>query len=95
MSPQLAAIRGYVLERQYTTPARSELVVTPNGHVLARLEGEPGPLAHIAAAADLRANLRRLGMVAELDAAEWVDYAIRVRQRLGMDLGGRKDCEQP
>ncbi|WP_295390871.1 hypothetical protein [uncultured Thiodictyon sp.] len=86
MSLQLAAILGFVLERQYTTPALAELVVTPDGHVLARPEGEPGPLAHIVAEANLRANLRRLGMAAGLDDAEWKEYAGLVSRRLGIDL---------
>jgi hypothetical protein len=44
--------------------ALDELTVTPDGHVLARPEGEPGPLAYIAAEAELRANLRRPVMTA-------------------------------
>ncbi|AUB80316.1 hypothetical protein [Candidatus Thiodictyon syntrophicum] len=91
MSLQLAAILGFVLERQFTTPALAELVVTPDGHVLARPKGEPGPLAHIAAEADLRANLRRLGMAAGLDDAEWSEYAGLVSQRLGIDLQGGRE----
>ena len=67
-------------------------MVTPDGHVLARPEGEPGPLAHIAAEADLRANLRRLGMAAGLNDTEWSEYAGLVSQWLGIDLqgGGRE-----
>ena len=79
------------MERQYTTPTLAELVVTPDGHVLARPEDEPGPLAHIATEADLRANLRRLGMAAGLDDAEWAEYAGLVRRRLGIDMQGGLD----
>jgi len=95
MSLQMAAILGFVLERDYTTPALAELVVTPDGHVLARPAGEVGPMAYLAAEADLRANLRRLGMAAGLDESEWVDYAARVRQRLGMNLGGQVAEDRP
>lgn len=95
MSLQMAAILGFVLERDYTTPALAELVVTPDGHVLARPAGEVGPMAYLAAEADLRANLRRLGMAAGLDEGEWADYAVRVRRRLGMELGGRGAEDRP
>jgi hypothetical protein len=66
MSLQMAAILGFVLERDYTRPVLAEIVVTPDGHVLARPAGEVGPMAYLAAEADLRANLRRLGMAAGL-----------------------------
>ena len=79
MSLQMAAILGYVLERQFTTPALAEIVVTPDGHVLARPEGEPGPLAHIAAEADLRVNLSRLAMAAGLDARQSGQSSRRVK----------------
>lgn len=52
----MAAILGYVLERQFTEPALAELLVTPDGHVLARPAGASGPPAYLAAVADLRAN---------------------------------------
>lgn len=88
MSLQLAAILGFILERQYTTPALAELVVTPDGHLLARPEGEPGPLAHIAAEADLRANLRRLGMAALENAHQALNLAVAAAY--GWDDYGRK-----
>lgn len=71
----------------------AEIVVTPDGHVLARPEGAPGPLAHIAAEADLRANLSRLAMAAELDAAEWAEWAefralVKDRLRVVFPNGG-------
>ena len=95
MSLQMAAILGFVLERAYTTPALTELVVTPDGHVLARPAGEVGHMAYLAAEADLRANLGRLGMAAGLDEGEWADYAARVRHRLGMELGGQGTEDRP
>lgn len=78
ISPQMAAMLGFLFARAYTAPALAELVVTPDGHVLGRVEGDSGPLAYLAAAADLRANLRRLTMAAGL-------YAL-VRARLGVGL---------
>ena len=90
MSLQMAAILGYVLEREFTTPTLAELVVTPDGHVLARPEGEPGPLAYIAAEADLRANLSRLAMAAGLDTAEWAEFKTLVKRRLGVVFPERR-----
>jgi hypothetical protein len=86
MSPQMAAMLGFLLGRAYTTPALAELVVTPDGHVLGRAEGDSGPLVYLAAEADLRANLRRLGMAAGLDAGEWAELDALVRARLGVGL---------
>lgn len=84
MSPQMAAILGYVLEREFTTPTLAEIVVTPDGHVLARPEGAPGPLAYIGVEAELRANLSRLAMAAGLDTAEWAEFRALVQDRLGV-----------
>ncbi|WP_281241860.1 hypothetical protein [Thiocapsa roseopersicina] len=36
----------------------------------------------------MRANLRRLGITAGLDEADWVPLRNRVRVTLGIDLGG-------
>jgi hypothetical protein len=87
MSPQMAAILGFLFEQAYTTPQLIELVVTPDGHVLGRAEDAAGPLAYLAAEADLRANLRRLGIAAGLSEVEWEEYAECVRERIGMELG--------
>jgi hypothetical protein len=86
MSPQMAAMLGFLFGRAYTTPALADVVVTPDGHVLGRPEGDTGPLAYLAAAADLRANLRRLGMAAGLSADEWAELDTLVRSQLGVGL---------
>jgi hypothetical protein len=85
MSPQMAAIMGYLLDREYTTPALAEMTVTTDGAVLARVDGE-GRAAFLGAEADLRANLRRLGMAAGLDEQEWAGYLAMVRGKLGIML---------
>lgn len=48
MSPRMAAVVGYILQERFTEPAIAELVVTSDGFVLARMEGEVGnsPGAH-------------------------------------------------
>lgn len=97
MSLQMAAILGFVLEREYTTPALADVQVTPDGHVLvwpAEQDGV-GHSMHLGAAADLRANLGRLGMAAGLDQGEWAQFVGKVRSRLGMDLGEPTGGDRP
>ncbi|MCU0834315.1 MAG: hypothetical protein MUC77_07750 [Chromatiaceae bacterium] len=77
---------GFLFGRAYTTPALADLVVTSDGHVLGRPEGDSGPLTYLAAAADLRANLRRRGMAAGLDPGEWSELDALMRERLGVGL---------
>jgi hypothetical protein len=89
MSEQMAAIVGFVLEEVFTEPAIAELSVTADGGVLAvpvTADGARGKATFIGAAADLQANLARLGMAAGLDAAQWAAFAERVRERTGLVL---------
>ena len=86
MSTQMAAIVGYLLDRPCTDPVIAELVLTPDGAVLARLEGETRTRAFIGAVADLRANLRRLAIAAELSGEEWAAFVSVVKERLGLAL---------
>ncbi|MBK5938340.1 hypothetical protein [Halochromatium roseum] len=89
MSLPMAAILGFVLERQFTTPALADVQLTPDGHVLgwpAEEEGV-GHSLHLGVAADLRANLSRLGIAAGLEQEEWSRFAERVRTRLSLELG--------
>ena len=61
MSVQLAAVLGFVLKGEYTTPSLADIKVTPDGHVLAwPSEGDGiGHSAQLGFAADPRANLAR------------------------------------
>ena len=90
MRLKMAAILGFILERQYTTPVLADLEVTPDGHVIAWPLGDDeasvGHALHLGVEADLRANLRRLAMAADLDEAEWALFAERVQARVGMLL---------
>ncbi|WP_295884411.1 hypothetical protein, partial [uncultured Thiohalocapsa sp.] len=89
MSEQMAAIVGFVLDETFTEPAIAELHLTPDGGVLAvpvTAAGERGQAAFIGAAADLQANLSRLGMAAGLDDSQWAAYADLVRERVGLNL---------
>lgn len=89
MSLPMAAILGFVLERQFTTPVLADVRVTPDGHVLGwpSEEESVGHSMHLGVEADLRANLSRLGMAASLDQEEWTRFAAMVRLRLGIELG--------
>nr|WP_246195003.1 hypothetical protein [Allochromatium palmeri] len=84
----MAAILGFVLERQYTTPVLADLEVTPHGHVIAWPLGEDeanvGHALHLGVEADLRANLRRLAMAADLAQLQpvvAVSFDIEAEQR--------------
>jgi hypothetical protein len=88
--PADGAIVGYLFGRAYTTPALAELTVTPDGHLVGRprVEGDIGHTIYMGCETDLRANLRRLGIAAGLDQAEWATWGELVRKRIGIDLGG-------
>jgi hypothetical protein len=89
MSLPMAAILGFVLERQFTTPVLADVQVTPDGHVLGWPSEEEGVghSMHLGVEADLRANPSRLGMAAGLDQEEWTRFAAMVRSRLAIELG--------
>ena len=88
MSLPMAAILGFVLERQFTTPVLADVQVTPDGHVLGWPTEEEGigHSMHLGVEADLRANLSRLGMAAGLEQEEWIRFVAMVRARLGIAL---------
>jgi len=86
MSGQMAAILGFLLDREFTSPALAELIVTPDGAVLGRPDGEPTAKVFIGAEADLRANLCRLGMAAGLEDAEWTLLSETVNRKPGIGL---------
>jgi hypothetical protein len=97
MSLLMAAILGFVLEREYTKPTLADVQVTPDGHVLgwpSAAEGV-GHSMHLGVEADLRANLSHLGMAAGLEQEEWTRFAAMVRSRLGMELVDLAGADRP
>lgn len=42
MSPRMMAILGYIIEERYTTPAIKEMIVTSDGILMARVDGDIG-----------------------------------------------------
>src|SRR5690242_19209734 len=70
VSDHFRAILGCLLGEDWTTPRLAEMVITPDGHLLGRCEGEPSFKAFLGASADLLNNIRGVAPVAELDGDE-------------------------
>lgn len=68
MSPKMAAIVGYIIGARCTDPAIAELVVTADGFLLARQEGDIGCNDFLGDASDLERNWARLLECAKLDS---------------------------
>lgn len=75
VSDHFRAILGCLLEEGWTTPRLAEMVVTPDGHLLGRCDGEAAFKAFLGASADLIRNIHGLAAVAELDGDE-VGYLV-------------------
>jgi len=76
MSGKMAAIVGCILHRQYTNPRIAELVITADGCVLGRHQGDIGYNDFIGSRSDLESNWKRL-----LDGAELSDGARKLAER--------------
>ena len=70
ISDHFRAILGCLPGEDWTTPRLAEVVVTPDGHLLGRCEGEPSFHAFLGAADDLVRNLHGVAPVAGLDGDE-------------------------
>ena len=70
MSNHFQAILGCLLDEDWTTPRLVEVVITPDGHLLGRCEGEPSFRAFLGASEDLVRNIHGVAPVAELDGDE-------------------------
>ena len=70
MSGKMAAIVACILGQHWTSPAIAELVVTSDGHLLARNAGDCGHNDYIGTVADLEDNWQRLLDAAGLTIAE-------------------------
>ena len=62
-----------------------ELRITPDGSVIGHTDDHMQNF-YLGDEADLRANLRRLGMAAGLDAEEWTAYLALACRKLGTQL---------
>jgi len=70
MSPKMAAIVAHILGEDWTEPGIAELVITSDGLVLARDDGDVGCNTVIGSAGDLDSNVRLLIDIAGLTPEE-------------------------
>lgn len=63
------------LGEDWTTPCLIEMVITPDGHMLGRCDGDSSFKAFLGASEDLIRNIHGLAAVAELDGDE-VGYLV-------------------
>jgi hypothetical protein len=70
VSDHFQAILGCLLGEDWTTPRLVEIVVTPDGHMLGRCEGQPGFSTYLGASQDLLRNIHGVARVAEMDGDE-------------------------
>lgn len=75
VSEHFQAILGCLLGENWTTPRLVKMVVTPDGALLGRCDGQPGFSTFLGAAADLIRNIHGVAPVAGLDGDE-VGYLV-------------------
>ena len=70
VSDHFQAILGCLLGEDWTTPRLVEMVITPDGHLLGRCDGDSSFKAFLGASEDLLRNIHGVAPVAELDGDE-------------------------
>ena len=70
VSEHFQASLGCLLSEDWTTPRLVEMVITPDGHILGRCDGEAAFKAFLGASEDLIKNIHGVAPVAELDGDE-------------------------
>lgn len=70
VSEHFQAILGCLLDENWTTPQLIEMVITPDGHILGRCDGDLSFIAFLGASEDLIKNIHGVAPVAELDGDE-------------------------
>ncbi|QEG27048.1 hypothetical protein GobsT_18010 [Gemmata obscuriglobus] len=70
VSDHFRAVLGCLLNKDWTTPRLVEMVITPDGHLLGRCDGEASFKAFLGASEDLLRNIHGVAPVAELDGDE-------------------------
>jgi hypothetical protein len=70
VSDHFQAILGCLLGEDWTTPRLVEMVITSDGHILGRCEGEAAFKAFLGASEDLIKNIHGVAPVAGLDGDE-------------------------
>jgi hypothetical protein len=75
VSDHFQAILGCLLGEDWTTPRLVEMVITPDGHLLGRCDGEAAFNAFLGASEDLIKNIHGVAPIAKLDGDE-VGYLV-------------------
>jgi len=75
VSDHFQAILGCLLGEDWTTPRLIEMVMTPDGHVLGRCDGDSSFKIFLGASDDLLKNIHGVAKVADLDGDE-VGYLV-------------------
>jgi len=70
VSDHFQAILGCLIGEKWTQPLLVEMVITSDGHLLGRCEGEANYKAFLGSSDDLLRNLHGIAPVAELDGDE-------------------------
>lgn len=70
VSDHFQAILGCLMGVDWTTPRLIEMVITPDGHILGRCDGDSTFKAFLGASEDLIKNIHGVAPVAELDGDE-------------------------
>tara|TARA_A100001391_G_scaffold203113_2_gene194597 strand:- start:628 stop:963 length:336 start_codon:yes stop_codon:yes gene_type:complete len=70
VSEHFQAILGCLLDEDWTAPRLVEMIITPDGHVLGRCNGDPSFKAFLGSSEDLLKNIHGVAPVAELDGDE-------------------------
>jgi len=70
VSDHFQAILGCLLGEDWTTPRLIEMVITPDGHILGRCDGDSSFRTFLGASEDLITNIQGVAPVAELDGDE-------------------------
>jgi len=84
MSGKMAAIVACILGQNWTLPCIAELVITSDGHLLARHEGDCGFNNYIGLVVEFEANWKRLLVAAGLTAAERQEAEAAYQRALGL-----------
>jgi hypothetical protein len=70
VSNHFQAILGCLLGEDWTTPKLVEMVITPDGHLLGRCDGEAAFRVFLGASDELIKNIHGVAPVADLDGDE-------------------------
>jgi len=83
MSSVMAGIVGFIVQAQFTDPEIAEIVVTSDGFVLARADGEVSANHFIGRYPDLLRNWLRLIAAAELTTRELIEAQAAFAAKIG------------